>query len=434
MDKYLEKFTLNLILFFPFLMIFGIFTSQVISLSIILISVYLIIKTNKFYILNNKILIFLFLFSFYIALNALLNGKTIFQLSTLFYFRFAVFTACIFFILQLQQLKIHVREHSLYLFIFSFILLDAIYQYIFGYNFFGFEVDQKQNYGRVAGLFEENLILGSFLLRFFPIILIIITLNKFDLKKYSILSTIFFAIYFLTIFLSGERTAFFLLIIFLVLSIIFIRYFRKIFINSLIIFSIIVTLLSYFKIGEYNPTDRMFFKTFNEITDQKIKDDYKIKKLEDKFNYSRDIKFFSKDHEGHFKLALHLFSENKVFGTGPEGFRVHCGNLNHNSNIGVCSVHPHNLFLQVLSELGLIGVIFYFIAAIYVIYNFFKIVKIGSLKMNVEQISFLISSLAIMINFFPFVPSGNFFNTWISIIIYYTLGFYLYLNSKIFKK
>ena len=61
-------------------------------------------------------------------------------------------------------------------------------------TFFGFEVDQKQNYGRVAGLFEENLILGSFLLRFFPIILIIITLNKFDLKKYSILSTIFFNI------------------------------------------------------------------------------------------------------------------------------------------------------------------------------------------------------------------------------------------------
>ena len=183
MDKYVEKFTLNLILFFPFLMIFGIFTSQVISLSIILISVYLIIKTNKFHILNNKILIFLFLFSFYISLNALLNGKTIFQLSTLFYFRFVVFTACIFFILQLKPLKIHVREHSLYLFTFSFILLDAIYQYIFGYNFFGFEVDQKQNYGRVPGLFEENLILGSFLLRFFPIILIIITLNKFDLKK-----------------------------------------------------------------------------------------------------------------------------------------------------------------------------------------------------------------------------------------------------------
>jgi len=97
-------------------------------------------------------------------------------------------------------------------------------------------------------------------------------------------------------------------------------------------------------------------------------------------------------------------------------------------------VHPHNLFLQILSELGLIGIIFYFIAATYVIYNFFKIVKINSLKMNGEQISFLIASLAVMINFFPFVPSGNFFNTWISIIIYYTLGFYLYLNNKILKK
>jgi len=447
MDKYLEKFTFNLILFFPFLMILGIFTTQVISLSIILISLYLIMKTNKFHILNDKILIFLFLFSLYIGLNALLNGKTIFQLSTLFYFRFAVFSTCIFFILYLKQIKIHTRKYSLYFLIFSFILLDAIYQFIFGYNFLGFEVDQKQNYGRIAGLFEENLILGSFLLKFFPIILITIILNKFDLKRYSILYTIFFSIYFLAIFLSGERTAFFLLIVFLGLSIIFIRLFRKIFINSLIIFSIIVTLLSYFKIGEYNPTGRMFFKTFHEITNQKyignnnagkrldnIKDSLQEKRSDNKSNFFHDIKFFSKNHEGHFKLALHLFSENKIFGTGPEGFRVHCGKLNHNSNIGICSVHPHNLFLQILSELGLIGIIFYFIAATYVIYNFFKIVKINSLKMNGEQISFLIASLAVMINFFPFVPSGNFFNTWISIIIYYTLGFYLYLNNKILKK
>ena len=118
MDKYVEKFTLNLILFFPFLMIFGIFTSQVISLSIILISVYLIIKTNKFHILNNKILIFLFLFSFYISLNALLNGKTIFQLSTLFYFRFVVFTACIFFILQLKPLNTCERTFLIFIYIF----------------------------------------------------------------------------------------------------------------------------------------------------------------------------------------------------------------------------------------------------------------------------------------------------------------------------
>ena len=191
----------------------------------------------------------------------------------------------------------------------------------------------------------------------------------------------------------------------------------------------------------------MFFKTFHEITNQKyignnnagkrldnIKDSLQEKRSDNKSNFFHDIKFFSKNHEGHFTLALHLFSENKIFGTGPEGFRVHCGKLNHNSNIGICSVHPHNLFLQILSELGLIGIIFYFIAATYVIYNFFKIVKINSLKMNGEQISFLIASLAVMINFFPFVPSGNFFNTWISITIYYTLGFYLYLNNKILKK
>lgn len=447
MDKYFEKLTLNLILFFPFVTVFGIFTTQLISLSIILITIYLITKTNKLHVLNDKVIIFLFLFSFYVVLNGLLNGKTVFQLSTLFYFRFAVFSTCIFFILHLKQLKIHAKKYLVYFLICSFILLDAIYQYIFGYNFFGFQVDQKQNYGRVAGLFRDNLILGSFLLKFFPIILITITLNKFDLKKYSILHTIFFSIYFLTIFLSGERTAFFLLIVFLSLSIIFIRFFRKIFINSLIIFSIIVTLLSYFKIGDYDPANRMFFKTFHEITDQKyigdnndgkrldnIKDSFQDKLSDNKFNFFYDIKLFSKNHEGHFKLALHLFTENKIFGTGPEGFRVHCAKLDHKSNIGICSLHPHNFFLQILSELGLIGLIFYFTAATYIIYNFFKIAKINSLKMNGEQISFLIASLAVIINFFPFVPSGNFFNTWISTIIYYTLGFYLYLNSKILKK
>ncbi len=445
-DKHLEKFTHDLILFFPFVMIFGIFASQIISLSIILISVYLIAKTNKFLIFNNKILIFLFLFSLYIGLNAILNGKTIFQLSTLFYFRFVLFSTCIFFILSLKDKKVNLRKHRLYFLIFSFILLDAFFQYIFGYNFFGFEVNQKLNFGRVTGLFGEDLILGSFLLRFFPIILITIIINKLDLKKHSLLFTIFFSVYFLIIFLSGERSAFFLLIIFLSLSIIFIKYLRKILINSLILFSLFATSLSYFEIGKYNPANRIFIKTFHEFTDQKFtgidnndKNNNSIKKnlkndfSENKFNFFGNIKFFSRNHEGHYKLALHLFSQNKVFGLGPEGFRVHCGNINHESNIGMCSVHPHNLFLQILSELGLIGIIFYIIAAIYVIYNFLKIVKINSLRMNGEQISFLIASLAIMINFFPLVPSGNFFNTWISIIIYYTLGFYLYLN-KFLKK
>ena len=42
----------------------------------ILIAIYLITKTNKIHFLNDKVLIFLFLFSFYVVLNGLLNGKT----------------------------------------------------------------------------------------------------------------------------------------------------------------------------------------------------------------------------------------------------------------------------------------------------------------------------------------------------------------------
>ena len=68
------------------------------------------------------------------------------------------------------------------------------------------------------------------------------------------------------------------------------------------------------------------------------------------------IYIFSKLHHGHYVSAYNLFVEKPIFGNGVNSFRNKCKKYDHEFN---CSTHPHNFFLQILSELGLVGSLFY---------------------------------------------------------------------------
>ena len=131
-------------------------------------------------------------------------------------------------------------------------------------------------------------------------------------------------------------------------------------------------------------------------------------------------------------MAKKLFLDNLVFGTGPKGFRHHCRKINYNSEIGICSTHPHNILAQISSELGIIGIIFFSIFFIFLIKQFFHIAFIKT--KNNHHYAFLVASLGIFINLFPFLPSGNLFNNWISLFIYFNLGLYLVSNKKLNSK
>ena len=116
-------------------------------------------------------------------------------------------------------------------------------------------------------------------------------------------------------------------------------------------------------------------------------------------------------------------------GNGPKGFRQYCRKVNYDPPIGICSTHPHNYFFQILSELGLLGVF------ILPIWNIFYCIKTNKLlqynrDQNIMTSSFYITSLGLLVLLFPFVPSGNFFNNWISIISYFYIGIYIYLYEQ----
>ena len=146
----------------------------------------------------------------------------------------------------------------------------------------------------------------------------------------------------------------------------------------------------------------------------------------------RSVRVFSIDHQGHLVLAKNLFIENPVFGVGPKGFRQFCRDVEYNPEKGICSTHPHNILAQTLSELGLIGILFYLIFVIFLI-KYSLIARAKKIN-NLNSSSFLIISIGLIIHLFPLLPSGNFFNNWISSFIYFKIGLLLYSYKKLFSK
>ena len=82
--------------------------------------------------------------------------------------------------------------------------------------------------------------------------------------------------------------------------------------------------------------------------------------------------------------------------------------------------HPHNLYLQLISETGILG--FLFMLSLF----FFLIFKIFSTKSLYHICLFL----GLAINLFPFMFSGNFFNNWLSILYIYPIAFLTLQDSK----
>ena len=413
--KYLNIQSLTLLLFIiPLSFIVGIAVTEFFVFFCIIF--FLILNKDKSLFIEKKV-IFLFLFSAYIFVNTYFRNSDDLKLGSIFYFRYVLFSLAIFYFSELLSNYKNKKYFLLFIFCLLVLLADSIFQFFTGFNTLGFELISE----RVSSFFNDELILGSYLARVMPIIMWFIFFFRINLKKNIFLFVIFFSLYFITIYLSGGRTSFFLWAITLIGLLITIKDLRKILFYSTIILVFFISITSYFKFGKANTFNRLFVKTYNQLTKVEIKN----KKTEiSENNEKKKFNFYSPHHEGHILLALKLFDENKIFGIGPQGFKEYCKKVNHSPEIGICSTHPHNILIQIILELGLIGLVFYILAAVFVLLNFFK--SILKRKFTEDYLSFYSITLGLIINLFPLIPGGNFFNNWISIILYYNVGLYMY--------
>jgi O-antigen ligase len=100
-----------------------------------------------------------------------------------------------------------------------------------------------------------------------------------------------------------------------------------------------------------------------------------------------------------------------------------------------CNTHPHNFIFQILAELGLFGVIFYLFFLLKLFLIIFKnIYNLYFKNKVIHSKNTLLILGAFLINFFPFIPTGGFFNSWLMTICLLPAGLLFFLQNNNIKK
>lgn len=448
-----NKNLVNLQLFLVCLIPFGlVFSRFVADLSLVLVCIIFILNYSrnlKFINLNNIFFKLFFIFWILIVVRSLLSEDILFSLkSSFFYIRFLIFVIAIKFLFQLNKNFFYYFFISLSFCVLA-VVLDGYVQLFFKKNIFGYPIVEYQlGVYRLTGFFKDELIIGSFISRMLPFYLGLYMycrhLNLIKNKDNFVF--LFIVLCTILVVLSGERLATFFSFLTLVIATIYLNVLNikpSIKIISLIISFILIILIS------DQVRNRLVFVTMQQTGLIQMTDNDNLSgKLSERLQKDNEYKtsefdanfyIFSIHHHNHILAALKIFKENIFFGSGVKMFRKICDKRYKVKQVApwpiineyACSTHPHNLIMQFLAETGIIGFFFYFTALMYVIkcliFNLtisFKYLKDNLIKSNIFYL------LAFFCYLMPILPSGNFFNNWISIINFFPVGFYLISNLK----
>jgi hypothetical protein len=140
----------------------------------------------------------------------------------------------------------------------------------------------------------------------------------------------------------------------------------------------------------------------------------KGKKIIDKY----EMTGFGSGHAVTYLTAIDVWIDNPIIGNGIKSFRIKCLTKLHLPN-RVCASHPHNYYLELLNDTGLLGTLLLICAIFYLITN--KFLNFKYYEKN-EKLLFICLLMIIVAEFFPLRSSGSFFSTANSSFIFLILG------------
>ena len=413
--KYSNTNFINLIIvsIIPFLIWGPFFPDLIVSISALYFLFY-VFKNKEFYFFNNKPLIIFFIFCIYCILLSVFVAEDMmlsFE-SSLFYFRIGLFSCFIWYLIDKDKSILNFFYYALVL-CFSVLVIDGYIQHFTGVNLIGFKISGI----RVSSFFGDELIMGSYLSRLFPLLFALFLVKKKQKYEIYFIGALFILVDVL-IFMSGERSAFFFLNLSTVFIIILIKEYQKFRLVTFIIAIICVLILS---LNSSKLNERMFKGPAEDMGLIKS---------------SKEAVIFSNAHDSLIRTAYNMFKDQPLLGHGPKMFRVICKDKKYGTGTNLCSNHPHNFYIQLLAETGIIGFLFLFSAFVYVIYTALRQFKSIILKEKRPLSDYQVCILAgILITVWPLTTNGNFFNNWLIIVYSLPIGFYIqsiYSKKKIY--
>jgi O-antigen ligase len=371
-------------------------------------------KINPFSKIEN--ILFTIFFS-YIFINSLINYINFDNvLKSISLFRYIFFSTVIAYTIHnisSEQLK---KIKYFYFFITIFVIIDIVFQYSFGLDIFGFEpgMCEEGHCLRYQGPFGKELIAGSFF-AYFGLITALFFFNGKILN-------LFFLVLGVAILITGDRSPFIAYVIFFITYIIiskqkFIKKIILIFI-SVLTFFLVLNLLS--------STKTRYLDFTKDITYSGIK------KFENNKNITDILKEIKDSPWGkHYQVAWAMFLDKPINGHGYNSFQIKCKKYEEitNTNTGNfkgCSRHPHNAFLEILAEQGIIG---FLILCIIILYILKKVLTLKFKNQDIK-IKFILSGILFLCFYFPLKPTGSLFSVWLGSMTFFVYSFYLFFLDK----
>ena len=420
MNFILEKINSLLIIFFPILIISGPLLPEL-SLIFIIFS-FLMITNNeekKKYFKNFFFKIFI-TFVLLIILTSIFNQSSTSFWKSIAYIRFGLFYIAVQYFVEKNN---NIFKYIFYFLglILIFLFLDSILQFLTHSNLFGMvAIDHP----RVSSIFGEEQILGSYVVRFLPFFLAAYFILNLKTYRTNFFMLLVFVSSIVVLIISGERMALFygLFVIFFT----FIFLVKKNFTTILLFLTILFSSVLVITFNE-DLKKRIVNQTLNEfgLTENKEHiNDYAVEKP-----FFKDVYLVSAAHQSYFKTAFNMFSDKPLTGHGIKSFRKYCSDVKFQANVESCATHPHNIYLEILSETGFFTFSIVLSLFLYLSYNLLLFL-LKKRSFNKHELSLI---CCFMISLWPLATTGSFFNNWLSMIFFYPLGFYFVKKHNLEK-
>lgn len=384
----------------------------IILINIFFITEILINKKYKNFFNNYYFYLFIFFFIFLLINLFFSNNFENSFLRTFGFLRFVVLVFALKFFFEYENFN-NLKKITLLFWLITFLVItfDVYFEFIFGSNILG---NTSYMFGRISSFMGDELKIGN--LYFALLLFSFSVLYLYYGQKKNLYLFLLLIVFLMASFIIGERSnylkSFFACFLFLII------FQKKKFLSWGLPLIISVTLIfSSLIISNKNYNSR-FLESF---IDPIVKDG-----LLKTFKYSV--------YGAHYNTAYKIFLEYPILGVGLKNFRIESGKKAYEDKDFIFyesrqSTHPHQIHLEILSELGILGyisfILFFFL-------SFWKSIKNYLIYKNPINLSGLCTVLSFL---FPMLPSGSFFSTypatifWISFALMITkfdITFYSY--------
>ncbi len=408
-----------IIIILPISLVFSNFFSEILILILVVAFLFIVKKDELINIINNKIIISILILYLFLVINYFLNIYRDPDFGRSFFFiRFVLYVISLSYFLN----KDYVNSKKIFFYwgiITLIICIDLQIQNILGKNIFGYESIKQGNLIRLGGFLNDELKISYLINNFFVISLgSYFFYNKKNNKNFLILIIAFILIVLFSVYSTAERANFLCLLIFISSFLIFSKY--RFYFLSIIIILIPIIFINISDLKSNEKIKRMFLDNAKLIKKNiSLKSD-----INKKFLY-KENHYFS-----HYSTAWQIAKEYPLTGVGLKNFRNFCTKKIYQEKIHPsfrdrnCSTHPHNLFFEIISELGFFG----FVVFMSIFGYFFYISIKNSFKF--KNIFLFGNTIFLMTYFIPLLPRGSFFSNWNAMLFWTVFAISVYLINK----